>query len=69
MAETLTPQDRRQIAEILERRSNDVASYTDEHRRAGDLPGSVELALTREIERLRRLAERVDPQPDEVNDD
>lgn len=68
MADTLTPQDRRQIAEILERRANEIAAFKGQYTRNADHHGSVELALTREIDRLRRLAERVDPQPDEADE-
>lgn len=57
----MTKSEREQIAEILERRANEVASFTDEYRRDGKHFGSVDLALTREINRLRRLAESVNP--------
>ena len=57
----MTKSEREQIAEILERRANEVASFADEYRRDGKHFGSVELALTREINRLRRLAESVNP--------
>jgi hypothetical protein len=63
----LTTSERKQIAEILERRANEVASFSDEYRRNPGHFGSVEFALTREIERLRRLAERVNPaEPDDA---
>ena len=52
----LSESERADIAEILTRRANDIASYTNERK---DLPGSVELGLTREMARLRGLAERV----------
>ena len=58
---SLTPSDRQQVAEILSRRANEIASFSDKYRSSPDHFGSVELALSREIERLRRLAERVDP--------
>lgn len=57
----LTASDRRQIAEILNRRSNEIASFHHEYRNDPKHHGSVEFALSREIERLRRLAEKVDP--------
>lgn len=57
-----------QIAEILSRRANEIAGFNDEYRRNPAHYGSVELALSREIARLRRLAERVNPQPIEVDD-
>ena len=69
MSFNLTPSDRMQIAEILSRRANEIAGFSDEYRRDDKHYGSVELALTREINRLRRLAERVNPQsPDAAND-
>jgi hypothetical protein len=60
----LTKKDREQIADILERRANEIAMFSDDYRRKADHYGSVELALTREIDRLRRLADRVNPQPE-----
>lgn len=68
MAE-LTPSDRSQIAEILERRSYEIASFSDEYRRDPKHHGSVEFALTREINRLRRLAERVNPNESDEDDE
>lgn len=73
----LTESDRAQIAEILQRRANDIASFkSDLNRKAmspaapiDELPGSVEMALTREITRLRKLADKVTPpKPDEGED-
>jgi len=61
----LTPRDRAQISEILCRRANEIAGFSDDYRRKPEHYGSVELALSREIDRLRRLAERVDPEPEE----
>jgi hypothetical protein len=63
----LTKREREQIAEILKRRANEIAGFGDDYRRKPDHFGSVELALTREIERLRHLAERV--RPPEPEDD
>ena len=57
----LTSCERRQISEILRRRANEIAEFTGEYRNDPKHYGSVELALSREIERLRRLAERVSP--------
>lgn len=65
MSTELTPSDRRQVAEILNRRANEIAGFSDTYRRDANHHGSVELALTREIDRLRRLAERVDPPENE----
>ena len=65
----LTPSERAQISQILERRANEIAGFSDEYRRDPKHYGSVEFALTREIQRLRRLAERVNPEPEEQEDD
>ena len=64
----LTPAERQQIAEILKRRANDSASYKMRHLK-DDEPASVEFALSREISRLRRLAERVNPPAPDAEDD
>lgn len=63
----LTKSEREQIEEILRRRANEIAGFADDYRRKPEHYGSVELALSREIERLRRLAGRVNP--DEPEDD
>ena len=64
----LTPSERQQIAEILKRRANDIAGYKMRHLK-DDEPASVEFALSREISRLRRLAERVNPPAPDAEDD
>ncbi|NBW08282.1 MAG: hypothetical protein EBR82_09665 [Caulobacteraceae bacterium] len=65
----LTPSERHQIAEVLKRRSNEIATFSDAYRRDDKHYGSVEFALSREITRLRRLADRVNPpQPDHEDD-
>lgn len=64
----LSKHERAQVAEILNRRANEVAGYADDYRRNPNHFGSVELALTREIERLRHLAVRVDPPEPEPED-
>ena len=61
MALDLTSSEREQISEILGRRANEIAGFSADYRRDDKHYGSVELALTREVERLRRLAERVNP--------
>lgn len=58
----LTQSEKEQIAEILTRRANEIASFSGGYQREGNHYGSVELALTREINRLRRLADKVNPQ-------
>lgn len=61
---TLTPSQREQISEILLRRANEIAAFSGDYQRGNkDHLGSVELALTREIQRLRSLAECVNPPP------
>jgi hypothetical protein len=57
----LTKHEREQVAEILSRRANEIAGFSSDYRNKDDHYGSVELALSREIDRLRRLAERVNP--------
>ena len=64
----LTKSERKQIAEILDRRANEIAGFSADYKNDGNHFGSVELALTREIERLRRLADKVNP-PDPEDDD
>lgn len=68
VAPDLTKKEREQIAEILSRRANEIAGFSGDYRKDGNHFGSVELALTREIDRLRRLAERVNP-PEPEDDD
>lgn len=65
----LTKAERAQVAEILNRRSNEIAGHLDDYRRNPQHFGSVELALTREVERLRHLAVRVDPPEPEPEED
>lgn len=61
----LTKSEKVQIAELLDRRANEIASFAGDYRQDSKHYGSVELALTREIERLRRLADRANPQPED----
>lgn len=58
----LTQSEKEQIAEILNRRANEIAGFSGDYQSQGNHYGSVELALTREINRLRRLADKVNPQ-------
>jgi hypothetical protein len=67
MAE-LTKREREQIAEILKRRANEIAGFSEEYRSKPEHYGSVELAMTREIERLRHLAVRVNPPEPETDE-
>ena len=68
MAEELTKSERKQIAEILDRRANEIAGFSGDYKKDGNHFGSVELALSREIERLRRLADRGNPADAEDDD-
>jgi hypothetical protein len=52
----ITPDEREQINQILRRRANEVSDFANEYRKDSKHFGSVELALTREIDRLRYLA-------------
>ena len=65
----LTKSECKQIAEILKRRANEIGGFYDEYRKDKGYFGSVELALQREIDRLRHLAERVNPPEPENEDD
>ena len=65
----LTASEQKQIAEILSRRANEIAKYSNEYTRNDEHHGSVELALTREIYRLRNLANRVNPPKPEPEED
>ena len=55
--------EREEIAEILKRRANEVAKFSSEHQENPSHFGSteLELALTREVTRLRDLADRINP--------
>lgn len=50
-----------QIAEILNRRSNEIAMFSCDYRSETNTRGGVELALSREIDRLRRLSDKICP--------
>lgn len=68
-AAKMTAGEKRQVAEILNRRANEIAGFHNEYRNDAKHHGSVEFALSREIDRLRRLAERVDPPLPEEDDE
>ena len=62
----LTTSERNQIAEILDRRANDISSFQSDVRTwtggtVKEYPGSVEMALSRETKRLRKLADKIRP--------
>ena len=60
----LTSGDRRQIADILSRRASEVALFKSDYCKDDKHFGSVELALSIEIDRLRSLARKIDPPTD-----
>ena len=64
----LTKSERVQIATILKRRANEIAGFKMDMAKGKDL-ASVDYAMELEIERLRRLADRVDPAEPEAEDD
>ena len=64
----LTNQDVEDIEDILRRRANEIASFKTNYCDNPHHLGSVELALTREVARLRALAEKINPLID-VDDD
>ena len=57
----LTQIEREQIGSIILRRANEIASFSDAYRNDPKSLDSVRLALTHEIDRLRKLGERVNP--------
>lgn len=61
----LTDSERNQIAEVLKERANEIAMFKMEQR---DLTGSVASGLSREMQRLRRLADKVKPETEEVEE-
>lgn len=69
MSSDLTQSERAQIAEILDRRANEIARFSHSYQSDESHFGSVEFALTREIERLRRLADRVNPPKPEEDEE
>ena len=66
----LTPSESEQVGTILSRRANEIAGYKCEHscekyplttKPEMVMPASVEYALELEINRLRKLASKVNP--------
>ena len=57
----ITESEKQQVSQILRRRANEIAGFEADMRKDKNHLGSVEMALTREIERLRRLADKVNP--------
>ena len=64
----LTSKERKQISTILNRRANEISGFKMDLVKGKDL-ASVDYALELEINRLRRLAERVDPPEPETEED
>ena len=67
MKELLTESECSQIAEILDRRANDVVTFQQDVEKRlkeplGDYRGSVEMAIRREVTRLRKLADKIRPE-------
>jgi hypothetical protein len=56
---SLTTQEKKDIKDILSRRANEIALFKNEFMKDKSHLGSVELALTREMQRLRDLADKV----------
>lgn len=63
---SLTEHEGKQIAEILERRANEIAQF---NAIPDKILASVDLALSREIQRLRALSARVKPIEDPTEND
>jgi hypothetical protein len=69
----LTDSECREISDILRRRANELATFKSDYievvgKLPNGFPGSVQLAIGREMDRLRGLAEKVyfpDPTRDE----
>ena len=55
-------EDAKAIQEILSRRANEIAGFLGDYRNQPVYLGSVELALSREIDRLRELADSLEPE-------
>ena len=56
----LTEEERKEIAVILSRRANEIAEFKAEYTKDRNHFGSVEMALSREITRLRDLSIKID---------
>lgn len=77
---TLTLEERKDVELILRRRANDIADFSTrlnrfyeklsgDNRMAGvEIPGSVDMALDREMQRLRSLAEKIAPPTQQTED-
>ena len=65
----LSDNPRDEIAEILSRRANEIAMFKAQYIEDRNHLGSVELALSREINRLRDLADWVSREEEEENSD
>lgn len=63
----LDNQSAKEIEDILRRRANEVAFFLSDYQKDSKHHGSVEMALSREIERLRELADKVSPVEEDDN--
>lgn len=61
----MNKREKQEVEEILKRRAQEIAAFLDDYRRNKDYYGSVDLALSREVTRLRNLADRVNPTTNE----
>ena len=71
---SLSDSERGEIAEILTRRSNELATFRDDleshtKEKFNNFPGCVEMAITREIARLRGLRDKVKVPPSPQDDE
>ena len=69
----LTKSEREQVSDILSRRAQEIATFKGDMEKffstnINGFPGSVELALTRETTRLRRLRDKIKPIEQETED-
>lgn len=65
----LTRLQRRQIADILIGRRNELAVFVDRSRRDGTLPRVVEVGLDRELDRYSRLTKLIEPPKEPVDEE
>jgi hypothetical protein len=56
---SLNKTEKQEVYEILVRRASEITNFRNSYVENDDHFGSVELALTREIERLHRLADKI----------
>ena len=69
----LTDSERREVADILGRRANELASFREDIEKAtatkfNGWPGCIDLAVEREMTRLRGLQAKIKPAPKSYED-